>query len=133
MTAIDAAPPDATIATDGRHGEAYAITADGLTAIALNTTTVDFIGGPSIAVSDLRTAKAEQDARRRASEPTDAPPGTIGGLPTGTAANRWPYGLWWGLAGVGVLAVAAAAFLLGRTSRSARVESEPNGGEAAGE
>ena len=118
IEAIDAAPVDATIATDGRYGEAYAITGDGTTALALNTPTRDFIGGPSIPVAELRVLKAEQEAAREAGEPEDLPPGSMGStLGAEPSSAGWPPALWVAVAMAGALLVGGATYVLGRSSR----------------
>jgi len=115
IEAIEAAPADAIIATDGRFEQAFAITDGGTIAHALNAATAEFIGGPSISLAELRGLKAAQLEEALEAEPDDVGRGAIGGTLGGGLEGAAPNTLWFWVSGGGLLLVGLGAYVLGRT------------------
>lgn len=94
-----------------------------MVAHALNRTTAEFIGGPSISIADLRPLKAQQLEEALADE-GDAEPGAIGASFSDASAGASPNALWFWVSAVGLVLVGGSGYALGRTRKSGAPESD---------
>lgn len=120
VEALDRAPLDAIFATDGRFGEAYAITDDGSTVLALNKVTEQFIGGSSTSVDLLRELKAEHAAAWAEVEPHEVESGAIGGAQSGMPRDAPEDQVPWAAYGLVIGSALLVGWLVTRRGRSDR-------------